>query len=325
MDGPLAGAPEGTHRRFAAGPDAGRVRPVGACCQHLPKSAFSPAEAPPRCPREEVRCAPRVRRRLWRSPFRSPPCGPRRPAPRSRRGSRSTPRGRRRCRTSGSWARPRASRSMRRTMSGSSSGRDSHRRREGASLDPPRTKCCVPAPPVIEFDQDGNLVQAWGGPGQGYDWPQNEHGIHIDPKGFVWLGGNGETDGQILKFTRDGKFVLQIGKHGPQTNSNDTTRLGRPAERDGRSRRPTRSMSPTATSITASSCSTPTPARSSAMWGAYGKPPTDEKLPPYDPAAPPAQQFRNPVHCVRSPGTGSSTSATGPTTASRCSARTARS
>src|SRR5437764_1998296 len=51
---------------------------------------------------------------------------------------------------------------------------------KAASLNPPRTKCCVPAPPVLEFDQEGNLVQAWGGPGAGYEWPQNEHGIHID-------------------------------------------------------------------------------------------------------------------------------------------------
>ena len=85
---------------------------------------------------------------------------------------------------------------------------------KAASLDPPRTKCCVPAPPVLEFDQDGNLVKAWGGPGEGYDWPENEHGIYIDHKGFVWLAGNGEHDGHILKFTRDGKFVMQIGKQG---------------------------------------------------------------------------------------------------------------
>ena len=66
----------------------------------------------------------------------------------------------------------------------------------------------------MEFDPSGKLLHAWGGPGQGYDWPQNEHGIDIDRKGFVWIGGNGEKDGQYLKFTRDGKFVLQIGKQG---------------------------------------------------------------------------------------------------------------
>src|SRR5918911_4585874 len=101
---------------------------------------------------------------------------------------------------------------------------------KGATLNPPRSKCCRPAPPVMEFDQNGNLVQAWGGPGAGYDWFDNEHGITIDYKGFVWVGGNGANDGHLLKFTRDGKFVLQIGRRGPQTNSNDTTRLGRPAD-----------------------------------------------------------------------------------------------
>jgi hypothetical protein len=50
------------------------------------------------------------------------------------------------------------------------------------------------APPVLEFDADGNFVQGWGGPGEGYDWPENEHGIYVDPKGFVWIGGNGKTD-----------------------------------------------------------------------------------------------------------------------------------
>lgn len=68
----------------------------------------------------------------------------------------------------------------------------------------------MPAPPVIEFDPEGNVVQVWGGPGQGYDWVTSEHGIYVDPKGFVWVGGNGEADGQLLKFTREGRFVLQI-------------------------------------------------------------------------------------------------------------------
>ena len=45
----------------------------------------------------------------------------------------------------------------------------------------------------------------------------------------MWIAGNGEQDGQILKFTREGQFVLQIGKPGPQTNSSDVSRLGRPA------------------------------------------------------------------------------------------------
>ena len=51
--------------------------------------------------------------------------------------------------------------------------------------------CCVPAPPVIEFAQDGTVLRSWGGPGDGYDWPASEHGIHIDHEGHVWIGGNG--------------------------------------------------------------------------------------------------------------------------------------
>ena len=87
-------------------------------------------------------------------------------------------------------------------------------REVGATSNPPISKCCFPAPPVLEFDQDGNLVRFWGGPGAGYEWPASEHGIHVDNNDFVWIGGNGEKDSQILKFTLDGKFVLQIGKAG---------------------------------------------------------------------------------------------------------------
>lgn len=169
---------------------------------------------------------------------------------------------------------------------------------KAASLNPPRTRCCVPAPPVLVFDQDGSLIKSWGGPGQGYDWPQNEHGIHIDHKGFVWLAGNGEQDGQILKFTQDGRFVMQIGKSGPQTDSRDTTRLGRPANMQ---------VDPETNELYVADgyynhrvivfdAETGAFKR---MWGAYGAPPTDEALGPYDPAAPLPRQFRNPVHCIQ--------------------------
>lgn len=169
---------------------------------------------------------------------------------------------------------------------------------KAASFDPPRTKCCKPAPPVLVFDRDGSLVKSWGGPGQGYDWPQNEHGIHVDHKGFVWLAGNGENDGQILKFTADGTFVLQIGKQGPQTDSRDTTRLGRPA---GMTVDPATDELYVADGyynhrVIVFDAQTGAFRR---MWGAYGKPPTDEKLGTYDPAAQSAAQFRNPVHCVQ--------------------------
>src|SRR5215813_2808729 len=90
--------------------------------------------------------------------------------------------------------------------------------------------CCKVAPPVLEFDQAGNLVGSWGGPGEGYEWPISNHGITVDHKGNVWIGGNDNTDTQILKFTKAGKFLLQIGKHGVHNGSNDTANLWRAAK-----------------------------------------------------------------------------------------------
>jgi hypothetical protein len=92
-------------------------------------------------------------------------------------------------------------------------------RERAAEQNPPEAKCCVAAPPVLVFDQSGNLVRHWGGPGAGYQWPESEHGVFIDGNDFVWLAGNGKKDGQLLKFTMDGKFVLQIGKQGQGSSS----------------------------------------------------------------------------------------------------------
>ena len=61
----------------------------------------------------------------------------------------------------------------------------------GASLNPPRSMCCMTTPPVLEFDAQGKLLQSWGGPGEGFDWPKNEHGILVDPDDNVWIGGSG--------------------------------------------------------------------------------------------------------------------------------------
>src|SRR5688572_2209386 len=85
------------------------------------------------------------------------------------------------------------------------------------------------APPVLEFDASGTLVSAWGGPGNGYEWPQLEHGIYVDNADNVWLGAGGEKDAHILKFTREGKFLMQIGRQGQGRGSNDTANLGAPA------------------------------------------------------------------------------------------------
>ena len=84
-------------------------------------------------------------------------------------------------------------------------------------------------PPVLEFDERGNYLRGWGGAGEGYDWPESEHGIFLDHQGFVWIGGQGNED-QILKFTKDGKFVLQIGRRGQPKTNRDTQNLSRPSD-----------------------------------------------------------------------------------------------
>ena len=86
------------------------------------------------------------------------------------------------------------------------------------------------APPLLEFDAAGTFIQAWGGPAQGYEWPNSEHGVYVDPKGFVWIGGNGDKDNHILKFTKAGKFVLQIGRAGQSKGNADTANLNQPAD-----------------------------------------------------------------------------------------------
>jgi hypothetical protein len=90
-----------------------------------------------------------------------------------------------------------------------------------AAENPPASDCCLPAPPVLEFDADGTFVRAWGGPGKGYEWPESNHGITPDSKGNLFIGGNGGNDGHILKFTQDGKFVKQFGFAYASAGSND--------------------------------------------------------------------------------------------------------
>jgi len=107
------------------------------------------------------------------------------------------------------------------------------------TLKPEQT--AMAAPPVIVFDTAGNYIKAWGGAGKGYEWPEREHGIHIDHKGFVWLGGNScptnglpglkpVADDQLLKFTQDGKFVMQLGRSNQSKGNGDTRNLHRPAD-----------------------------------------------------------------------------------------------
>ena len=166
-----------------------------------------------------------------------------------------------------------------------------------ATFDPPLAECCIGAPPVIEFDQQGNVVHAWGGPGAGFEWPESNHGIVIDSKGVVWIGGNGANDGHILKFTREGKFVKQFGFAYASAGSNDPWAFNKVAKvfldepnneayvADGYGNKRVAVIDMDSGKI-------------KRYWGAYGNKPSDAPLGPYNPAAPPAQQFRNPVHCA---------------------------
>ncbi len=167
----------------------------------------------------------------------------------------------------------------------------------GAETNPPIAECCRTAPPILVFDQEGNLLRAWGGPGPGYDWPSSNHGVHVDYKGNVWIGGNGEKDAHLLKFTNDGKFIMQVGHPGQNGGSNDPNNFGRVAKIwvD-----PTTNEAYVADGylnkrVAVLDADTGQMKR---YWGAYGNRPDDADLGPYDPAQPPAQQFRNPVHCV---------------------------
>ena len=90
--------------------------------------------------------------------------------------------------------------------------------------------CCKVAPPVLEYNQAGDLVQSWGGPGTGYRWPDSNHGITVDHKGNVWIGGNGQKDTEILKFTNSGKFLMQLGTYGVHNGSNDTENFWMPTK-----------------------------------------------------------------------------------------------
>ena len=163
--------------------------------------------------------------------------------------------------------------------------------------------CCTAAPPVLEFDPEGNLVNAWGGPGQGYTWPGSNHGISIDPMGNVWIGGNGSrdsvnaADSHILKFTRDGRFLQQIGVPGRATDSRSMDAFGRVAKvafdpsqnevyvADGYGNK----------RVAVLDMAT---GRIKRFWGAYGNVPSDSNFGPYDPDKPLIPQFRNPVHCA---------------------------
>ena len=164
-------------------------------------------------------------------------------------------------------------------------------------LKPPTAECCHAAPPVLEFDQAGNLVNSWGGPGQGYEWPASNHGITIDGKGNVWIGGNAATDNHVLKFTKDGKFIKQFGFAYANSGSNDTWAFHQVAKIfvDDANNEAYISDGYGNHRVAVIDATTGVFKR---YWGAYGNKPSDENMGRYNPTAPPLQQFRNPVHCA---------------------------
>jgi DNA-binding beta-propeller fold protein YncE len=168
----------------------------------------------------------------------------------------------------------------------------------GLEADPPTGECCAAAPPILEFDPEGNLVNAWGGEsGDGYVWPNSNHGISVDHLDNLWIGGNGAGDSHILVFTRDGRFVRQIGEPGQGANSASTTSFGRVAKIsfDGRTNEAFVSDGYLNRRVAVVDMNS---GRITRFWGAYGNRPLDENPGPYNPDAPLIQQFRTPVHCA---------------------------
>lgn len=188
---------------------------------------------------------------------------------------------------------------------------------KGGILKPP-TGCCVPAPQVLEFDQEGNLLSHWGGPGEGYDWPQSTGGISVDHKGNIWItAGAPDTaarpagppaaagarpatprpaDAHVLKFSRTGAFLLQIGHAGKVEPSDSKTGFNKPAS--------ARVDPATNELYVADGFGNHRVAVFDAQtgaykrhWGAYGETPDDSNPGPYDPNGPPSKQFRT-VSCA---------------------------
>ena len=184
------------------------------------------------------------------------------------------------------------------------------------TMNPKNAECCAAAPPILAFNKDGDLIAHWGGKGDGFPWPVSNHGIDVDFKGNVWIGGNGRGvqnaqlahdesrmgvgvvhDSFVLKFTQSGKFLMQIGKANAGTGSNDPNNLKLPAKTivdpktnelyvaDGYGNR----------RVIVFDADT---GKYKRHWGAYGNKPDDTQLPPYNPNDPPAKQFRTPVHGV---------------------------
>jgi DNA-binding beta-propeller fold protein YncE len=203
----------------------------------------------------------------------------------------------------------------------------------GAAQDPPLSECCVPAPPILEFDPEGNLVGSWGGPVAGgeYEWPDSNHGVEVDHMDNVWIGGNGQPDSHVLKFSRTGDFLMQVGRKGARCVEN-CDQIGAPAPAGGGRGGRGGGAAPPSPRYERNSSSAEDFGRVAKIfvdpvenevyladgyynrrvavidadtgelkrfWGAYGNAPDDgADIGRYVPGGTPAPQFRGPVHCA---------------------------
>ena len=198
-------------------------------------------------------------------------------------------------------------------------------------------ECCASAPNVLEFDPNGALVAHWGGPGEGYNWPEANAGLAIDDSGNFWIGGAGGSDTRILKFSKDGKFIAQYGTApapvaaAPARGAGDTAYAGQSPARGagGRGGRGGRGNAPPALPANSNSMESFGGAMGFAIdskanevfvadgsrnhrvavvdmntgaikryWGAYGAKPIDADTAKYEPGGATPKQFGQ-VRCVR--------------------------
>ncbi len=171
----------------------------------------------------------------------------------------------------------------------------------GAAQDPPIARCCVPAPPVIAFDPEGNVAHAWGHEEEGYAFPEEGHGIFVDHEDNVWVGGGNASpevsDHVVLKFTREGEFLLQIGDPERRGDSNDTELLGGPTamEVDPETNELYIADGYQSRRVVVFDGATGEYRR---HWGAYGNAPDDDASPTREYTEGPEAQFMGPVHAV---------------------------
>ena len=185
----------------------------------------------------------------------------------------------------------------------------------GLAQDPPLSECCQPGPPVLVFNQAGDLISSWGGPGTetgDYTWPLSNHGITVDAMDNVWIGGNGGSDSHVLKFDRQGNFLMQVGRPNARMTGPPNELTGEPtAVRDSHSPDSFGRVAKIGIDNEANEAYFADgyfnrrvavvdmdTGEMKRYWGAFGNEPDDQlDMGRYTPGETPAQQFRGPVHC----------------------------